>query len=323
MTANTEPVTANTEPVAAAQIAAVRHFNRLYTRTIGVLDQHLFESAFSLTEARVLFEIAQRDNPSAKEIGASLGLDGGYLSRILQGFSEQGLLTRKPLPSDGRQHGLRLTARGRAAFNALDDRSRDDVASMLAPLAESSRARLVEAMKPLNWVLAPGAGGDSALVLRAHRPGDLGWVIEQNGATYAREYGWDISYEALVADIVSQFVRQFDPARERCWIAEVDGARVGAVFLVKQSDEVAKLRLLLVDPAARGLGVGKRLVAECIAFARACGYRKLTLWTQDILLAARRIYSHAGFVRVAVEPHRSFGQDLVGETWELDLSSAR
>jgi len=313
-------MTSMTAPVADDQIAAVRYFNRLYTRTIGVLDQHLLNSAFSLTEARVLFEIAQRDAPSAKEIGARLGLDAGYLSRILQGFSDQGLVSRKPLPSDGRQQGLRLTAKGRAAFATLDARSRADVEKLLLPLAAAGRARLVEAMKAIEWTLAPGARDKRAVALRAPRPGDMGWVVQQNGALYAAEFGWDISYEGLVADIVARFLRQFDPQRERCWIAEVEGVRVGAVFVVRQSDEMAKLRLLLVDPAARGLGVGKRLVGECIAFARACGYRKMTLWTQDILLAARRIYSNAGFVRVAIEPHVSFGQELVGETWELDLS---
>jgi DNA-binding MarR family transcriptional regulator/N-acetylglutamate synthase-like GNAT family acetyltransferase len=321
MNPEAQPATMSTmtAPVADTEVAAVRHFNRLYTRVIGVLDQHLLRSPFSLTEARVLFEIAQRDDPTATAIGASLGLDAGYLSRIVQNFSEQGLVVRKPLPSDGRQHGLRLTAKGRAAFKTLDDRSRDDVAGMLMPLASGSRLRLIEAMKTIEWVLAPATAGNGAIALRAHQPGDLGWVVQQNGALYAAEYGWDISYEALVAEIVAQFVRQFDAQREACWIAERDGIRIGAVFVVKQSDEVAKLRLLLVDPAARGLGVGKRLVDQCIAFARARGYRKLTLWTQDILLKARRIYSQAGFVRVAVEPHRSFGHDLVGETWELVL----
>ncbi|MBR1218143.1 MarR family transcriptional regulator [Bradyrhizobium sp. U87765 SZCCT0131] len=317
------PASPDTPPASdalASEVAAVRHFNRRYTRTIGVLDQHLLASPYSLTEARVLFELAHRDNLTAKTLGAELAIDAGYLSRIVQRFADEDLITRTPLASDRRQHGMVLTARGRAAYDVLDGRSRAAVSALLEPLPPAARARLVAAMGHVDRILnneKPDAGN---VVLRPHRPGDMGWVVQLNGESYAREYGWDISYEALCAEIVASFVKNFDPAHEHCWIAELDGERLGAVFVVRQSDEVAKLRLLLVDPAARGLGLGKRLVEECIGFARARGYRKMTLWTQDILLAARRIYSDAGFVRVGVEPHHSFGHDLVGETWELALS---
>lgn len=314
------------ETVHDSQVAAVRRFNRHYTRTVGLLDQHLLNSPYSLTEARVLFEIAHRDNPTAKEIGASLDLDAGYLSRMVQSFTEQGLITREPRPSDRRQQGLALTATGRAAFDRLVDSSRDEIGRMLNELSTADRARLVGAMTTIEHVLHRDAGAKglaSRVTLRSHRPGDMGWVIQQNGALYASEYGWDISYEALVAEIAAQFIKTFNPACERSWIAEIDGERLGAVFVVRQSDEVAKLRLLLIDPAGRGIGLGKRLVHECISFARARGYRKMTLWTQSILLAARAIYAKAGFVRVAVEPHRSFGHELVGETWELDLRAPK
>jgi DNA-binding MarR family transcriptional regulator/GNAT superfamily N-acetyltransferase len=302
-----------------AQIATVREFNRRYTRLIGVLEQHLLKSPFSLTEARVLYELADRDNPTARDIGTDLALDAGYLSRIVQNFAEQELITRTASETDRRQYSLALTPSGRAAFGELDAASHHATAEMLETLSAESRDRLIAAMQTITRVLERGERGASTVTLRPHRPGDMGWVVQQNGALYADEYGWDISYEALAAEIVSQFLKNFDPARERCWIAEIDGRRVGSVFLVRQSDEVAKLRLLLIDPSGRGIGLGKKLVAECIAFARACGYRKITLWTQSILEAARGIYAAAGFVHVASEPHHSFGQDLVGETWELDL----
>lgn len=302
-----------------SQVAAVRQFNRRYTAIIGVLDQHLLQSPYSLTEARVLFELAHRDDLTAKTIGAELGLDPGYLSRIVQRFTDEELITRTPLASDRRQHAMVLTAKGRATYATLDSRSRAAVSELLDPLAPAERVQLVTAMARIDRILHPEDQDNGRIVLRPHRPGDMGWVVQLNGESYAREYGWDISYEALCAEIVVHFVTNFDPAREHCWIAERDGERLGAVFVVRQSDEVAKLRLLLVDPAARGLGLGRRLVDECIAFARAHGYRKITLWTQSILTAARRIYSAAGFVRVGIDPHQSFGQDLVGETWELVL----
>lgn len=300
------------------RIAAIRRFNRFYTRRIGVLEQHLLESPFTLTEARVLFELAHRDSALAKEIGAELGLDPGYLSRIVQSFTENGLVSRKPVPSDRRQFELALTAKGTQAFDRLERASHQEVGKLIEQLPGDGGQRLVDAMAIIERLLGDEPPRPEA-ILRMHRPGDMGWVVQQHGALYAREFGWNISFEALCAEIVAQFLKDFDPSRERCWIAEIDGTQVGSIFLVKHSDQVAKIRLLLIDPAGRGIGLGKRLVDECIAFARSCGYRKITLWTQSMLLAARGIYENAGFVRVATEPHHSFGQDLIGETWERDL----
>ncbi len=301
------------------RISAVRAFNRFYTSKLGVLGQQLLKSPFSLSEARVLYELATCESPSAKGIGIELGLDPGYLSRIVQKFDEDGLITRKPLPADRRQYQLSLTAKGRQAFAKLDRSSHQEVAGMLAALSDDDRSRLVGAMAAIKRLLAPSGASQAAVTLREPRPGDMGWVVQSHGALYASEYGFNSSFEALVAEIAAKFLASFDASRERCWIAELDGAQVGSVFLVRHSDEVAKLRLLLVGPAGRGQGLGRRLVAESIAFARACGYRKITLWTQSILVAARKIYSEAGFVLVATEPHRSFGQDLIGETWEMTL----
>jgi DNA-binding MarR family transcriptional regulator/GNAT superfamily N-acetyltransferase len=296
----------------------VRAFNRFYTRKLGVLDQQLLKSPFSLSEARVLYELANRENPAAKEIGIELGLDPGYLSRIIQKLDDDGLVTRKPLASDRRQYRLGLTAKGRQAFAKVDRSSHDDVAAMLAALPRGDGKRLVEAMAVIERLLGTSRHSSSA-ILREPRPGDMGWVVQSHGALYASEYGFDASFEALVAEIAAKFLASFDASRERCWIAEIDGVQVGSVFLVRHTDDVAKLRLLLVDPAGRGQGLGRRLVAECIAFAKACGYRKITLWTQSILLAARKIYQDAGFERVASEPHRGFGQTLISETWEREL----
>jgi DNA-binding MarR family transcriptional regulator/GNAT superfamily N-acetyltransferase len=301
------------------QVAAVRAFNRFYTRKLGVLDQQLLKSPFSLSEARVLYELAHREDPSAKEIGTELGLDAGYLSRIVQNFDENGLITRKPLPSDRRQYRLALTAKGRQAFAKLERSSQDDVAAMLAALSGGASHKLIGAMAEIERLLADAGVRSKPAILRSHRPGDMGWVVQSHGAFYASQYGFDSSFEALVAEIAAKFLTSFDASRERCWIADIDGAPVGSVFLVRHTDEVAKLRLLLVDPAGRGQGLGKRLVAECIAFARQCGYRRITLWTQSILVAARRIYQDAGFELVATEPHRGFGQRLIGETWEMKL----
>jgi DNA-binding MarR family transcriptional regulator/GNAT superfamily N-acetyltransferase len=301
------------------QIAAVRAFNRFYTSKLGVLDQHLLKSPFSLSEARVLYELAHRVDPAAKEIGIELGLDPGYLSRIVQKFCDDGLITRKPLPSDRRQYRLGLTVRGRQAFAKLERSSRDDVADMLATLPHGDNGRLIAAMAVIERLLGASGVSASPATLRDPRPGDMGWVVKSHGALYAGEYGFDASFEALVAEIAAKFLTSFDASRERCWIADIDGAPVGSVFLVRHSDDVAKLRLLLVDPAGRSQGLGGRLVAECMAFAQACGYRKITLWTQSILVAARKIYQDAGFVLVATEPHRSFGQSLIGETWEREL----
>jgi DNA-binding MarR family transcriptional regulator/N-acetylglutamate synthase-like GNAT family acetyltransferase len=307
------------KPVSDDLIAAVRAFNRFYTRRLGVLEQQLLDSPFSLTEARVLYELAHSDNLSAKAIGSELGLDAGYLSRIVQNFQDQGLITRKASAADRRQYDLGLTAKGRQAFGRLNRSSHDDVAAMLGALPPGGDERLVEAMAIIERLLDRPAGTPLAATLRDPRPGDMGWVVQSHGASYAAEYGFDASFEALVAEIAAKFLASYDASRERCWIADVAGAQVGSVFLVRHSDDVAKLRLLLVDPAGRGQGLGHRLVTECIAFARQCGYRKITLWTQSILFAARKIYQDTGFVLVATEPHRSFGQDLIGETWEREL----
>jgi DNA-binding MarR family transcriptional regulator/GNAT superfamily N-acetyltransferase len=301
------------------KIEAVRAFNRFYTRKLGVLDQQLLKSPYSLSEARVLYELAHREDLSAKEIGSELGLDAGYLSRIVQNFDENGLIARKPLPTDRRQVRLSLTAKGRQAFAKLERSSQDDVGTMLAALPAGGSQRLVDAMTLIEKLLGTPDTTPPAAILRGPRPGDMGWVVQSHGALYASEYGFDSSFEGLVSEITAKFLASFDASRERCWIADIDGAQVGSVFLVRHTDDVAKIRLLLVDPAGRGQRLGQRLVAECIAFAKACGYRKITLWTQSILLAARKIYQDAGFVLVADEANRSFGQDLISETWELEL----
>ena len=300
-------------------IAAVRAFNRFYTRKLGVLDQQLLKSPFSLSEARVLYELAHREDAAAKEIGIELGLDRGYLSRIVQKFDDDGLITRKPLPSDKRQTRLGLTAKGRQAFARLERSTQDDIAAMLAALPPRDAQKLIGAMATIERLLGASSGAAPPATLRDPRPGDMGWVVQSHGSLYAGEYGFDSSFEALVAEITAKFLTSFDASRERCWIADIGGAAVGSVFLVRHSDDIAKLRLLLVDPAGRGQGLGRRLVGECVAFAQACGYRKITLWTQSILFAARKIYQDAGFVLVATEPYRSFGQSLIGETWELGL----
>jgi DNA-binding MarR family transcriptional regulator/GNAT superfamily N-acetyltransferase len=301
------------------QIAAVRAFNRFYTRKLGVLDQQLLKSPYSLSEARVLYELAHREDLAAKEIGIELGLDPGYLSRIIQNFDDNGLITRKALASDRRQYRLSLTAKGRQAFAKLDRSSHDDIAAMLAALPHGDGERLTGAMAMIERLLGASGGTRPPAVLRDPGPGDMGWVVQSHGSLYAREYGFDASFEGLVAEIAGKFLTSFDASRERCWIADLDGTPVGSVFLVRHSDDVAKLRLLLIDPAARGQRLGQRMVAECIGFAQARGYRKITLWTQSILIAARKIYQDAGFVLVATEPHRSFGQSLIGETWEHEL----
>jgi len=300
-------------------VAAVRAFNRFYTRKLGVLDQHLGKTPFSLSEARVLYELAHRDNLAAKEIGNELGLDPGYLSRIVQNFDDKGLISRRPLPADRRQYQLSLTAKGRQTFAKLNLSSQNEVAAMLAQLSAGDASRLTQAMATIESVLEQRRTKPAAFMLRSHRVGDMGWVISRQGAAYAADYNWDISYEALVAEICAQFIRNYDAAREHCWIAEVDGEPVGSIFLVKATDEIAKLRLLQVEKKARGLGVGRALVEQCIQGARERGYSRMTLWTQSILVAARGIYKTAGFKLVKEDKHHSFGADLVGETWEMDL----
>ena len=303
----------------AARVDAVRGFNRFYTQKIGVLQEGLLASPFSLTEARLLYELAQRERATASALCRDLGLDAGYVSRILRRFEKQRLIARTRSAEDGRQSFLALTEAGGAAFATLNRRSRDEVAALLAPLGATDQARLVEAMRGIERLLGSEAGAAAPYRLRPHCPGDMGWVVSRHGAVYAEEFGWDESFEALVAEIIADFIRRFDPARERCWIAERDGERLGSVFLVKHSPRVAKLRLLLVERAARGTGLGARLVEECVRFARDAGYRKVQLWTQSMLVPARRIYERAGFRRIREEPHRSFGQELVGEFWELRL----
>lgn len=301
------------------RVATVRRFNRFYTRQIGLLEEGLLKTPFSLTEARVLYELAHRDGPTATELGRDLGLDAGYLSRILRGFADRGLIVRTPSQDDGRQSLIALTPDGRAAFAPLDARSRAEIGAMLTKLAPAAQRRLVAAMRTIEDLTGERPADRPPYVLRPHRPGDMGWITMAHGRLYAEEYGWDTTFEALVAEIVAQFIKTFDPAREHCWIAEIDGDPVGSVFVVRKTDEIAKLRLLLIDPKARGLGIGVRLVDECLRFARERGYRSMTLWTQSILTAARGIYRRAGFRLVAEEPHDSFGARLVGETWEREL----
>lgn len=303
-------------PVPAAQVKAVRAFNRFYTQRIGVLDRYL-DSDFSLTEVRVLYELAHRKNLSASDLVRELGLDAGYLSRILRRFEAAGWIARESSREDARRSHLRLTPQGRAAFEPLQQKSRDEAAALLGALPAAQRPRLIEALGTVQQLLAPER--ERQVVLRDPRPGDMGWVVQQHGEIYAREYGFTAEFEALVAEIAAGFIRNFDPEWERGWIAEVDGERAGSVFLVRKSKTVAQLRLLILKPEARGLGLGGRLTDECIAFARAKGYRKITLWTNGHLDAARAIYRARGFTLVHSENFRAYEQDLVSETWELKL----
>lgn len=304
------------------QVAAVRRFNRFYTQKIGVLEEGLLHSAFSLTEARVLYELAHRDHPAAADLCRDLGLDPGYLSRILARLGRRGLLAKGVAESDGRRRSLALTAAGRAAFAGLDRASRGQVAALIGTLPPPGRRRLVAAMATLEMMLGGGAPAPVPYILRPPRPGDLGHVVSRHGALYAEEYGWDETFEFLVAGIVADFAKTQDARRECCWIAEREGEAVGSVFVVRETDAVARLRLLYVEPEARGLGIGARLVDEAVRFARQAGYATLTLWTNDILLAARHLYEAAGFTLVREEPHHSFGHDLVGQYWEMDLRPA-
>jgi len=300
------------------QVAAIRAFNRFYTRKIGVVDE-IASRTFSLAEARVLYELAHCEQPTATDIRKELGLDAGYMSRILHDFERRRLVRRQQSETDERQKFLSLTFRGRRAFAPLDERSNRDVAAMLEELSPTERKQLVDAVKTVRRLLGDNAEPRTPYLLRQHQPGDMGWIVHRQAILYAEEYGWDATYEALAAEIVAQFIKNYDPKRERCWIAEKDGARVGAVFVAKASDEIAKLRLLHVEPEARGLGIGKRLVEECLRFAQQAGYSKITLWTQSILHAARHLYKQAGFQVVREEQHHSFGKDLTAETWELEL----
>lgn len=300
-------------------VEVVRGFNRFYTNAIGVLREGHLDSPFSLSEVRVLYELARREGTTAAELAADLRLDAGYLSRMLQGFQRRGLIDRRPSESDGRRSLLSLTAKGRKTFAPLDAKAREEIRALLSPLSAADRGRLLESMTTIQRLLGSPVQEEGPYLLRNHQPGDMGWVVHQHGVLYSREYGWDDTFEALVARIVADFLDHFDPKAERCWIAEKDGEIVGSVFLVRKSKTVGQLRLLLVDPRARGLGLGSRLIDECERFARQAGYRKIVLWTNHVLADARRLYEKAGYRLVKEEPHHSFGHDLVGQTWELGL----
>jgi|SRR5271155_4921707 DNA-binding MarR family transcriptional regulator/N-acetylglutamate synthase-like GNAT family acetyltransferase len=301
------------------RVAAVRRFNRFYTRQIGVLREKPYKSPLSLTEVRVLYELAHRQSPTATELSDDLGLDPGYLSRVLTGFDKRGWLEKKSCAADGRQSLLSLTGQGRKALAPLDTRSREEVGAILAHLSVVEQERLTDAMHTIESLVRAKSRQEPAYILRPHQPGDMGWVVHRHGVLYAQEYHYDERFEALVAEIVARFVQNLDSQRERCWIAEKDGEIVGSVFLVKHSKTIAKLRLLLVEPSGRGLGIGKHLVNECVRFARQVGYKKITLWTQSSLHAARGIYENAGFRLVEKKKHHSWGQDQIAEIWELKL----
>ena len=298
---------------------AVRQFNRFYTKQIGLLRRGYLDSPFSLAEVRVLYELAHAARVTASDLCERLNLDPGYLSRTLRSFESRALIARSPSKTDARQSLLSLTAKGRREFQPLDAKARVEASAMLRKLSPDQQTRLVDAMHAIERLLGAPPVQSTPYRLRRHRPGDVGWVIHRHGALYKQEYGWDERFEALVAGIAAKFIENYDPKRERAWIAERDGAIIGCVFLVRHTDHVAKLRMLLVEPSARGLGLGNRLVNECIRFARRAGYKKITLWTQSNLYAARHIYKKTGFELVSSEPHRSFDHDLVSETWTRPL----
>ena len=305
------------------RIDTVRRFNRFYTRAIGVLQDGWLNSSFSLTEARVLYELTHREKPTATVVCSSLELDAGYLSRILSAFEKRGLVEKTPSEDDGRQSLLALTGEGRRQFAPLEARTIQQVSGMLAKLSENEQRQLIGAMQTIEKLLAPAekpeSGAKASYLLRPHQSGDIGWVVHRQGVLYAQEYGYDEQFEALAAEIVAKFIQDYDAKRERCWIAEKDGEVVGSVFLTAKSRTTAKLRLLYVEPAARGLGIGSRLVSECVRFARQARYKKMVLWTQSELDAARHIYKQAGFRAVEKKRHHSFSKNLVAETWELSL----
>lgn len=303
------------------RVEGVRRFARFYTRQIGVLQEGLLRTPYSLTEARVIYELAQREPTTASWIGQELGLDGGYLSRLLRSFEDTGLIERRTSPEDGRQALVTLTSDGRAAFVTLERASRSEIESMLRELSEEAQQRLLSAMGTIERLLTSGDAVEEPYTLRGHRTGDIGWVIHRHGVLYNQEFGWEEDFEGLVAQIAAQFIQNFDPECERCWIAERDGARIGSIFLVRHPERegVARLRMLLVEPEARGLGLGRRLVQECTRFARAAGYSRITLWTNSVLHAARKIYIGEGYQLMHEEPNTSFGSGLTSQTWELEL----
>jgi DNA-binding MarR family transcriptional regulator/GNAT superfamily N-acetyltransferase len=308
--------------VVADAVAQVRRFNRFYTRLVGALDKGHLHSSFSLAETRVLYEIAHGDAPTATDLGRDLQLDAGYLSRMLRGLERRGLVERGRSPIDGRRNHLQLTPKGRSIFEDLDARASAAVADVLAPLVDGQQQQLLESMRTIESIFGrPATEQQAPFVLRPHRPGDMGWVVHRQAVLYAQEYGWDETYEALISRIVADFIDRFDRKRERCWIAERGGEIVGSVFLIRHPERagVAQLRLLYVERSVRGLGIGRRLVHECTQFARQTGYKTITLWTNSVLVSARKIYEAEGYRLVSEKPHQSFGQDLVGQTWELEL----
>jgi DNA-binding MarR family transcriptional regulator/GNAT superfamily N-acetyltransferase len=319
LTSASNPSDVAAAEVTDAEVAAVRDFNRFYTNVLGWLREGLLDTPYSLTEARVIFELAREDQTEAGQLRRWLDIDAGYLSRILARFEADGIVGRSRSPQDARRQVIGLTATGRAVFAKLDALSASQVRGLLAGLPAGRRASLLSGMAGIREAL-DGAPGRDTLVLRAPVPGELGWVVQRNGARYAAEYGWDESYEALVARIVADYAARADHKREAAWIAELDGQPAGCVFCMRKSDDVAQLRLLLVEPHLRGRGIGERLVAECVAFARRTGYREIVLWTNDVLHAARRIYQRAGFELVSSEEHHSFGHDLVAQDWRLPLT---
>jgi len=302
------------------RVQAVRQFNRFYTQKIGVLNEGLLDSGFSLTEVRVLYELAHRHKPTATELCENLNLDPGYLSRMLQKFHKQGLIARTPASTDARQNHTSLTDKGKRTFAPLDERSNERVAEQLEELSPAQQDDVIRGMQTITRLLQPENTPNVSYVLRPHQSGDMGWVVYRHGVLYSQEYGYDERFEALVARIVADFVQKFDAKRERCWVAERESERAGCIFLVKRSKTIAKLRLLLVEPSARGLGIGKRLVSECVRFARQAGYKKIVLWTQSELHTARHLYEEAGFKLAGKKRHSSWGRNhLVAETWELKL----
>lgn len=312
-------ITQTIAPDMAEPVAAVRRFSRFYTRQLGLLEEGLLKSDFSLTEVRVLYELATRQELTATDLSRGLGIDPGYLSRLLKKFEDRELISRQTAPGDARQSRLHLTEAGREAFRPLDSASRQQVLAMIGHLPPTDRSRLTQAMQTIEALMNEPPPAPGSVILRPHALGDVGWITYRHAVLYAQEYGWDHTFEILVAEILAALAKSFDPVREGSWVAERDGAVIGSVFLVRESDTVAKLRLLYVEPTARGLGLGHQLVNTCITFAREKGYRKLTLWTNDVLVPARRIYQAAGFVLVSAEPVHAFGQDMVSEIWDLAL----
>lgn len=322
LTMATSSVLEATNSVPEDRVAAVRRFGRYYTNVLGLLREGLLETDLSLTEARVIFELAGSGKSDATGLRRQLEVDPGYLSRVLGRLEKAGLISRQRSAQDGRRQIIEVTSQGRATFEILNERSNRQVRNLLAPLTEAAQRRLTGAMAAIEDVLdSDPAGGQkaAAYLLRSPGPGDLGWMVKAHGELYAQEYGWDTTFEALVARIVADYADSHDPRREAAWIAEVDGQPMGCVLCVRKDDDTAQLRILLVDPAARGLGIGARLVQECLTFARRAGYQRIVLWTNDVLTAARRIYQAAGFRLTGEEPHHSFGHDLVSQTWQLDL----